>query len=310
LNPPSTGLNVHANLTTISGASNQLFYDDATHGDVTAGDGVFSFAISLPSSQSVGSATIPFTVADAQARSGSGNINFTVNGYTWSEQLDNGADAGELPGAYAVPVGSGALGAIAGSLGASDADMYLITICDPSSFTATSPGPSFDSPLFLVTPDGTGLAFSDDNPAPMSTISNAFVPGPGNYILAISGYDRDPVNGLGEIWVDTPYGVERAPDGPGSGGGPVTGWTGTGVAAGSYRITLTGACFPSLCGTPDFNCDGDIGTDADIEAFFRCLAGFCPAAPCPNNADFNADGDIGTDADIESFFRVLAGNPC
>ena len=27
------------------------------------------------------------------------------------------------------------------------------------------------------------------------------------------------------------------------------------------------------CGSADFNCDSDVGTDADIEAFFRVLAG-------------------------------------
>jgi autotransporter-associated beta strand protein len=64
------------------------------------------------------------------------------------------------------------------------------------------------------------------------------------------------------------------------------------------------------CGGADFNCDGDVGTDADIEAFFACLAGACPSAPCANTADFNGDGDIGTDADIEAFFRVLAGGSC
>ena len=64
------------------------------------------------------------------------------------------------------------------------------------------------------------------------------------------------------------------------------------------------------CGSADFNCDGDVGTDADIEAFFSCIAGACPAAPCTSSADFNADGDIGTDADIEAFFRVLGGGNC
>jgi len=53
-----------------------------------------------------------------------------------------------------------------------------------------------------------------------------------------------------------------------------------------------------------------VGTDADIEAFFACLAGNCPPPPCTNSSDFNHDGDVGTDADIESFFRVLAGGPC
>jgi probable HAF family extracellular repeat protein len=67
---------------------------------------------------------------------------------------------------------------------------------------------------------------------------------------------------------------------------------------------------PRACGTADFNCDGDVGTDADISAFFACLAGNCPSSPCTNSADFNADGDVGTDADIEAFFRVLAGGNC
>jgi hypothetical protein len=64
------------------------------------------------------------------------------------------------------------------------------------------------------------------------------------------------------------------------------------------------------CGTADFDCDGDLGTDADIVAFFACLSGTCPPAPCTSSADFDADGDIGTDADIEAFFRVLAGGAC
>jgi hypothetical protein len=59
--------------------------------------------------------------------------------------------------------------------------------------------------------------------------------------------------------------------------------------------------------TPDFNGDGDHGTDADIEAFFACLAGSC----CPRcTPDFDGDGNAGTDEDIEAFFRVLAGGNC
>jgi hypothetical protein len=65
---------------------------------------------------------------------------------------------------------------------------------------------------------------------------------------------------------------------------------------------------PAPCGSADFNHDGDSGTDADIEAFFACIAGNC-CAPC-GTADFNGDGDVGTDSDIEAFFRVLAGGNC
>ncbi len=62
------------------------------------------------------------------------------------------------------------------------------------------------------------------------------------------------------------------------------------------------------CGSADFNHDGSEGTDADIEAFFSCLAGNC--CPLCDSADFNYDGDAGTDQDIEAFFRVLSGGNC
>ncbi len=64
------------------------------------------------------------------------------------------------------------------------------------------------------------------------------------------------------------------------------------------------------CGTADFDGDGDTATDADIEAFFACLAGNCCATCWSGGADFDGDGDTATDADIEAFFRVLAGGEC
>jgi uncharacterized membrane protein len=80
-----------------------------------------------------------------------------------------------------------------------------------------------------------------------------------------------------------------------------------GIAPGDY-MTASFVAFLGDCQTADFNGDGDVGTDADIEDFFACLAGNCCAA-C-GSADFNGDGDVGTDGDIESFFRVLAGGSC
>jgi hypothetical protein len=81
----------------------------------------------------------------------------------------------------------------------------------------------------------------------------------------------------------------------------------TGGTETNRRATYLALRATGLCGTADFDRDGDLGTDADIEAFFACLAGNC-CGSC--HADFDGDGDLGTDADIEAFFRVLAGNPC
>jgi hypothetical protein len=83
----------------------------------------------------------------------------------------------------------------------------------------------------------------------------------------------------------------------------------------TYQILTPGATVSTCsaapytpCGSADFNGDGDIGTDQDIEAFFACLSGNC--CPTCGSADFNGDGDLGTDADIEAFFRVLGGGSC
>jgi hypothetical protein len=87
----------------------------------------------------------------------------------------------------------------------------------------------------------------------------------------------------------------------------VAGWAASSNASLPHSVVIRGV---PACDSADFDCDGDVATDADIEAFFRCLAGICPQPPCTNSADFNHDGDSATDADIESFFRVLAGGPC
>jgi hypothetical protein len=83
---------------------------------------------------------------------------------------------------------------------------------------------------------------------------------------------------------------------------------GAGSSQLGYELLLRGTVNTQCCNA-DFNRDGDFGTDADIEAFFGCLAGDC-CGTCPGSADFNCDGNIGTEQDVEGFFRVLAGGSC
>jgi hypothetical protein len=89
-----------------------------------------------------------------------------------------------------------------------------------------------------------------------------------------------------------------------------SGLTAPNSGLGTLTVIGTPTTCTHPCGTADFDCNGDLGTDTDIAAFFACLSGNCPAAPCTNSADFNGDGDIGTDTDIEAFFRVLSGGTC
>jgi hypothetical protein len=134
--------------------------------------------------------------------------------------------------------------------------------------------------LDLIVTDPNGIAYK----------GNVFANG-----VSAPGGQADAINNLEQVHVFTP------PAGP---------WSvrvvGAAVNAGTqgFALVITGPVDQLECSTSDVDCDGDTGTDADIEAFFAALAGGGASA------DFNRDGDTGTDADIESFFRVLAGGPC
>jgi predicted extracellular nuclease len=73
-NPTSTGLAVTANLGVIGGSATQAFFDDGTNGDQDAGDNVFSFETTVDSDTTPGNKSLPFTVSDAEARTGTGSI--------------------------------------------------------------------------------------------------------------------------------------------------------------------------------------------------------------------------------------------
>src|SRR5262249_55494082 len=84
----------------------------------------------------------------------------------------------------------------------------------------------------------------------------------------------------------------------------LTGWTlsgATGISADGRTIAGYGqhngnseAWVLTLprCGSADFNHDGAPANNADIQAFFACLAGHC--CPSCDTADFNGDGAVAT----------------
>lgn len=79
-NPTSAGLSVSADLSSIGGSNSQVFYDDGTHGDVTAGDNVFSFASTIPTNAVGGARTFSVAVTDSQRRTASASISLGVLG--------------------------------------------------------------------------------------------------------------------------------------------------------------------------------------------------------------------------------------
>jgi hypothetical protein len=206
-------------------------------------------------------------------------------GQTWAEQ----GDAGDLPSTAQVCDGSGPLAGITGLITLGDADMYKIRIVDEAAFVATTVDlATWDTQLFLFDLNGQGIALNDDHVGGTtlrSTLTTQFVTVNGDYLLAISGYDRDPHDASNAlIWNNTPFREERAPDGPGA-ANPVASWSDafTPFNEGTYEIRLTGCEFVGATCYPD--CDTSTGVGVlDIFDFLcfqnRYDAGSAYACDC------------------------------
>lgn len=79
-NPPSTGITVSANLSALGGSASQALVDDGTGCDTTAGDLEYCATTTAAPSTTPGPYSLPFTITDAQARTGTGTIAITVLG--------------------------------------------------------------------------------------------------------------------------------------------------------------------------------------------------------------------------------------
>ncbi|HMM58017.1 MAG TPA: lamin tail domain-containing protein [Rudaea sp.] len=77
-NPTSASYTVSADLSSIGGSATQTFYDDGSNGDVTPGDGTFSFSTTVANATSPGAKSLPATIVDDQARTGTTSIALTV----------------------------------------------------------------------------------------------------------------------------------------------------------------------------------------------------------------------------------------
>ncbi|OYT71807.1 MAG: hypothetical protein CFK49_11100 [Armatimonadetes bacterium JP3_11] len=190
----------------------------------------------------------------------------------WDEQYYGGGDAGDLPATAQLvtlpdqtpcttPVNR-----IRGTLDASDVDMYVIYIQDPASFVASTVGTtSWDTQLWLFRCDGTGVVANDDSSGLQSRIDNSVncITEAGVYLLAISRYNRDPIDSNGQaLWSTGALSCA-------SNTNPIANWTGTTSAAGQYNITLQGAYFVTdqgCAGSCDgSNCEGDVNNDGQVD---------------------------------------------
>ncbi len=73
--PASSGITVSCNLSIVGGSPTQTFYDDATNGDLFAGDNTFSY---LTTDTTPGTQSIVCSFADIEGRSGTTTISLTL----------------------------------------------------------------------------------------------------------------------------------------------------------------------------------------------------------------------------------------
>jgi uncharacterized protein len=76
--PASTGLAATVDLSALGGSTTQALYDDGTHGDVTSGDGTYSYNFTVPASQAANVYKLNFTVTDSQLRNGTSSASLTT----------------------------------------------------------------------------------------------------------------------------------------------------------------------------------------------------------------------------------------
>ena len=176
-----------------------------------------------------------FASLTASALIGGLLLPLTANAITFVEV----GDAGDQPGSAQVVSGVTPLTAIQGTLGAGDIDMFRIHL-NGGAFSATV-GIGGDSQLFLFDSTGRGLLANDDIAFP--SISRSGISGSlpeGDYFLAISEFDNDPLSAGGLIFPNSPFDAILGPTGPG-GASPIIGWSAfTGPGFG-YQIDLVNA---------------------------------------------------------------------
>jgi hypothetical protein len=208
----------------------------------------------------------------------------------WDENANGGGDAGDARATAQSPTGTDPFLALTGSFTASDVDIYRISICDASNFSASlvnNVTNGQDTQMFLFDANGAGVQMNDDTPAGIgeSAFGNQFVTQNGIYYIAVTKWDRDPVNASGaEIWADQPFGTVRSPDGTLNGGDiTLASWAGTYATGGNYRLDMTGVCF-----APPAGCAADYNGDTVVDFFdyLDFVADFSSNAP---NSDFNGD---------------------
>ncbi len=318
-NPTSTGLTVSVNLSAIGGSTSQTFYDDGTHGDVTNGDGTFSFLTSAAVGTTPGSKTLPATITDAQSRSGSATISLSITPSPISIMAIQGHGAvspkeNQLVATSGVVTAVGAKGFFMqdptgdGDPSTSDG-LYVYTGAAPSVAVGNvvnvsgtvkefSGSTEITSPSVLVTAtSGPTVApyVLDDHPPTNSPTSGACIGGNSAIVPFTDGYQASNFACLDGMLVSMNEGIVTGATYASGGADAVH----SGTPSGFYAALASqprpargpGVLFPGISGHPEIPVWG--GEPQVLTVFYKGL-GFAPGSDDPghDNPDYDDPSDF------------------
>jgi DNA/RNA endonuclease G (NUC1) len=193
-NPTSTAHTVRADLSAIGGSGLQLFFDDGTNGDVTAGDNVFSFNATVALGTTGGAKSLPFTITETSplARTGSGSISLTVLASTSPSGVGEANPTSVLPGESSVLTVTFAAGTNPPSSG-------LAVVADLSSI-----GGSPTQPFFNDGVSGGDVVAGDNVFTYTATVSSLTTPGAKSLGFTISDAQERSSSGSIALTVQQP----------------------------------------------------------------------------------------------------------
>lgn len=142
-------------------------------------------------------------------------------------------DAGDLPGsAQALPAGTTSI--LGNLLSGNDVDMFGFS-WDGGLFTAEATFADFDTQIFLFDAGGSLLFENDDGGVGLLSLLSENLAA-GDYFLAITEFDNDPLNAAGN---DIENCVRAGDDASCGGDLTLASWRGDGGAGGDYEIQIS-----------------------------------------------------------------------
>lgn len=201
VNPSSTGLAVTCNFLAINGADPQPLYDDGSHGDVAAGDNIFSFLGSpsdTPTPLTPGAFSLPCTISDNEYPDASANLDFTLVYHIHTIQGDG------LTSPFAGGANVSTRGVVTALRSSGSGRAFFIQ--EPEATYDTGEGSELTSEGILVYAIPTGLAVGDlvavtgpvveykpAEPSPLFNTTTEFSGGAGNPVTFTKLTPPEPV---------------------------------------------------------------------------------------------------------------------